>query len=711
MFSEQSSLKRVLSDHKVKGLQEQDIHRPPALRSDSGDPGSHGQQDLEQRKSSLSKDEEPAVGMTIALGDTQADRDKHEELDTSETPMEPVQNEPGPKTTTKILPQATQKETTLPPLEPSPTQNGFIPSDNKDLNYSVPRIENLLSSFATSTQMPLGSHNEESYGKRLRNNLSMFQMYNQLPEHIARDSNGVKPPMEANHVVAGEKATERKRLVKKYGWYSEHLVRDTLDQELLEVCTTLGQGSLGIVEEVRRKDTQLPTLVRKRIIVPFRRRQTILKIIQDEAMILKSLMHPHIVKFVGSYEERNRNKHFYCLLMSPVGDNELRDFLEIYSEQKPRSRLRIKWEVWLCNWFLCLASALKYMHERGIRHQDIKPSNIIHRGARIFFTDFSSSAAFDVGHTTSTENPSRSSPMYAAPEITNRSSGVGGLVRHGRSSDIFALGCVFCDMLNAWKGRSCAEFHDYLSSGGDGTNNKDHPARLVLYSMKVPLIRKRFSTVALFDQFILPMLAIDRLERPTAARTLLTIRLLPQWRGFQCSCIVSQLKKKPLLLSAYYISNSDTSTKSEDSFVNKRKKAIRHVRKEPDVLRDVHSSKESESDSDSESSSDSSNSEGEGLEPQPSRRSQSTKKKKQQQQKKSKARKRSQVRSDSEESDSNTDSERHSKKKTKQRKKSVGSKQAYESSDSEESDTSTDRKQAQEENADDKEKTGARQFR
>jgi serine/threonine protein kinase len=635
--------------------------------------------------------------MTIAHGDTQADRDEHEEFDTSETPMEPVQNEHGPKTTTKTLPQVTEKETTPPPWETPSTRNGVIPSDSKDLNnhstinYSVSDIAKLLNSFATFAQIPLGSHKEEEHVKRLQNVRSLFQAYNQSSEHIARDSNGVKPPMEANHEVAGEVATERKRLVNKYGWYSEHLVRDTPDQELLEVCNTLGQGSLGIVEEVRRKDTQLPTLVRKRIIVPFRRRQTILQIIQDEAKILKSLMHPHIVKFVGSYEERYRNKHFYCLLMSPVGDNELRDFLEIYSEQKSRSRQRIKWEKWLCNWFLCLASALKYMHERGIRHQDIKPSNIIHRGARIFFTDFSSSAAFDVGHTTSTENPSRSSPMYAAPEITNRSSDVGGLVRHGRSSDIFALGCVFCDMLNAWKGRSCAEFHDYLSSGVDGTKSKDHPARLVLYSLKVPLIRKRFSTAPLFDQFILPMLAIDRLERPTAAQTLLTIRSLPQWRGFQCSCIMLQLKRKPLLLSADYTSDSDISTTSDDSFILKRKKAIRHVRKEPDVLRDVYSSEERESDSDSESSSDSSNSEGEGLELKRSRRRNLTKKKKKKQQKKGKATKRSQARSDSEESDTSTDSERHFKKKTKQRKKSMGSKHAYESSDDEESGTSTDR--------------------
>ncbi|KAH7087531.1 hypothetical protein FB567DRAFT_548818 [Paraphoma chrysanthemicola] len=211
-----------------------------------------------------------------------------------------------------------------------------------------------------------------------------------------------------------------------YGWSTEHIVRESQDEDLLEVCTTLGQGSLGIVEEVRRKGTQLPTFVRKRFIVPFRRRNTILRVIQEEVENLKFLSHPHVVTFVGSYEERKQNRHFYCLLMSPVGDNDLREFLEIYGDHETTSQTKIEWEKWL-------------------------------RGC--------SSAAFEVGHTTSTDDPSRSSPMYAAPKITRRSYHTTGMMRHGRSADVFALGCVFSDMLNTWQGYSTSSFHHYLASG------------------------------------------------------------------------------------------------------------------------------------------------------------------------------------------------------------------------------------------------------
>jgi len=52
------------------------------------------------------------------------------------------------------------------------------------------------------------------------------------------------------------------------------------------------------------------------------------------------------------------------------------------------------------------------MHSQDIRHQDIKPSNVIYRGSDIFFTAFSSSSRFEIDPTTSTENPARTSAMY-----------------------------------------------------------------------------------------------------------------------------------------------------------------------------------------------------------------------------------------------------------------------------------------------------------
>lgn len=80
---------------------------------------------------------------------------------------------------------------------------------------------------------------------------------------------------------------------------------------------------------------------------------------RDEADILKPLSHPHIVTLIGTYEEQRHNKrHFYCLLMCPVGDNELREFLEIYGDQGHSLAVLKEWGYWSQGWFVCLASAL-----------------------------------------------------------------------------------------------------------------------------------------------------------------------------------------------------------------------------------------------------------------------------------------------------------------------------------------------------------------
>jgi serine/threonine protein kinase len=102
--------------------------------------------------------------------------------------------------------------------------------------------------------------------------------------------------------------------------------------------------------------------------------------------------------------------------MLPVGDSNLEDFPAFAGKPDLDTISKDQHKAWIQSWYADLASALAYMHSEGIRHQDIKPSNIIHKGNQVFFTDFSSCARFQVGHTTSTANPAQSTAMYAAPE-------------------------------------------------------------------------------------------------------------------------------------------------------------------------------------------------------------------------------------------------------------------------------------------------------
>jgi len=168
-----------------------------------------------------------------------------------------------------------------------------------------------------------------------------------------------------------------------YDWDLQHFIVALGEDEPVVTQRFLGHGSLGIVEEVRRSDMKLPTFVRKRVQLPARKREAkaTLEIIQEEARNLKALVHPHIVALIGTYEEKKHsNVHFYFLLMSPMGETDLKRFLDIVGDEDSMSQDALNWKKWIGKWFTCLASALAYMHEQGIRHQDIKPSNIIHKG-------------------------------------------------------------------------------------------------------------------------------------------------------------------------------------------------------------------------------------------------------------------------------------------------------------------------------------------
>jgi serine/threonine protein kinase len=276
---------------------------------------------------------------------------------------------------------------------------------------------------------------------------------------------------------------------------------------------------------------------------------------------LKSLAHAHIVTLIGSYEQHTENpsRHTYFFLMYPVGDNDLKHFLDGVGEefeQNPASAQLPTWKGWMSSWFVCLSSALAYMHKQGIRHQDIKPSNIIHKGGRVYFTDFGSAGAVKDGHTTSTEMESPMTPMYAAPEIIAR------YKPHGRGSDIFALGSVFCDMLTVMEDRSVESFQEsLLSYHGVYTLNDNEVDKHIQseacespsgpkpshqppyqgsprYSHELDAINSWFSGSTFFKSHISPMLDAERKLRPTAEdvfQRLLTNRVddsvCPCWKA------------------------------------------------------------------------------------------------------------------------------------------------------------------------------------
>ncbi|OCL03634.1 kinase-like protein, partial [Glonium stellatum] len=89
----------------------------------------------------------------------------------------------------------------------------------------------------------------------------------------------------------------------------------------------------------------------------------------------------------------------------------------------------------------CLAGAVTYFHGEGIKHKDMKHSNVLlSRGGGLWVTDFESSTDFTYLTSSVTGEGERGTPKYFAPEVAARE-------LCGRPADIFALGCVFLEII------------------------------------------------------------------------------------------------------------------------------------------------------------------------------------------------------------------------------------------------------------------------
>ncbi|KAK0644809.1 Serine/threonine-protein kinase TIO [Lasiodiplodia hormozganensis] len=250
--------------------------------------------------------------------------------------------------------------------------------------------------------------------------------------------------------------TEQFRAVSRNWSNGAHHVMHRREALPFRPLRSIGFGSQGSIDEVQLPNTE-GTCARKRWIASANLRKITARFDDEVKIIKKVAAHPHILELLASY---TRGREFGLLL--PVADCDLWHILTMNPSERediiPNQRLIQSWG--------CLSSGLLFMHDKGIKHKDIKPQNIVLRRGDFQFTDFGLSKDIsDLSHS-ATDGADRGTFRYMAPEITKYQP-------HGRAADVFSLACVLFEMFSVWRGFSVddadsfsalAPFHMNLSA-------------------------------------------------------------------------------------------------------------------------------------------------------------------------------------------------------------------------------------------------------
>ncbi|KAM9409029.1 serine/threonine-protein kinase Nek4 [Pholidichthys leucotaenia] len=188
----------------------------------------------------------------------------------------------------------------------------------------------------------------------------------------------------------------------------------------------VGRGSYGEVNLVKHKTDRKQYVIKKLNLTTSSKRERCAA--EQEAQLLSQLRHPNIVTYRESWEGAD------CQLYIVMGFCEGGDLYHKLKQQKGE----LLPERQVVEWFVQIAMALQYLHERNILHRDLKTQNI-------FLTKTNIIKVGDLGIARVLENQNDmastliGTPYYMSPELFSNKP-------YNHKSDVWALGCCVYEM-------------------------------------------------------------------------------------------------------------------------------------------------------------------------------------------------------------------------------------------------------------------------
>ncbi|KAJ3603308.1 hypothetical protein NHX12_031050 [Muraenolepis orangiensis] len=188
----------------------------------------------------------------------------------------------------------------------------------------------------------------------------------------------------------------------------------------------VGKGSYGEVNLVKHKADRKQYVIKKLNLTKSTKRER--RAAEQEAQLLSQLRHPNIVTYRESWEGED------CQLYIVMGFCEGGDLYHRLKQQKGE----LLPERQVVEWFVQIAMALQYLHEKHILHRDLKTQNI-------FLTKTNIIKVGDLGIARVLENQNDmastliGTPYYMSPELFSNKP-------YNHKSDVWALGCCVYEM-------------------------------------------------------------------------------------------------------------------------------------------------------------------------------------------------------------------------------------------------------------------------
>jgi serine/threonine protein kinase len=235
----------------------------------------------------------------------------------------------------------------------------------------------------------------------------------------------------------------QKTLYKKKKFASLDLVIAKLKLHPLENCywladhyddiTFLGSGTYASVKYAKDKTTK------REVAIKISRKQNSREKLQNEYVVLQTLEHENIIKWIDLIQNDARDESY--LFLEYFKGKDLSKFMEDNKEVSFEDSIFIVNQI---------VSAIHYLHSNRTSHRDLKPENIlINDDLKVKLIDFniSKKEKTNRGNTDTNEKFSSvtfltqiSSPLYAAPELKKGRT-------YTESIDIWGIGIIMFTLL------------------------------------------------------------------------------------------------------------------------------------------------------------------------------------------------------------------------------------------------------------------------